>query len=193
MLELVSFASFCTRNTGYTRSRTTDRRTGSSGTAAPCSLETGPLAQEKAPGRVECAFVAGDLKAAFSLERFPSALHPFLPASLPPQPSSGVPKDPLMKHNSPQGPQPTGVAIFGQFPVLWPLLSGEQILGLDLPGEWVLGLHLPLGGSLPLPFSSSSLTAVNISRKWKRKKKDKSKRQNTIMWPFQNCMSLSKL
>lgn len=141
---------------------------------APCPWRLG-LSQEKAPGRVECAFVAGDLKAAFSLEFLPSALHSVLPSKPAPQPSSGVPKDPLMKHNSPQGPQPTGVAILGQFPVLWPLLSGEQILGLALPEEWVLGLDLSLGGSLTLPFSSSSPTAVNISRKWKRKKRQKKK------------------
>lgn len=78
-----------------------------------------------------------------------------------------------MKHNSLQGPQPTGVAIYGQFPVLWAWLSGEQILGLDLPGEWVLGLDLSLGGPLPLPLSSP--IAVNISTKWKRKRQKKKK------------------
>lgn len=85
-----------------------------------------------------------------------------------------------MKHNSPQGPQPTGVAIYGQFPVLWAWLSGEQILGLDLPGEWVLGLDLSLGGPLPLPLSSSSPIAVNISTKWKRKKKTKKKKISSL-------------
>lgn len=86
-----------------------------------------------------------------------------------------------MKHNSPQGPQPTGVAGLEQFPVLWARLSGEQILGLELPGEWVLGLDLSLGGPLtPPPLSSSSSSspiAVNISMKWKRKKKDKKERK----------------
>lgn len=86
-----------------------------------------------------------------------------------------------MKHNSPQGPQPTGVAGLEQFPVLWARLSGEQILGLELPGEWVLGLDLSLGGPLtPPPLSSSSSSspiAVNISMKWKRKKKKTKKKE----------------
>ncbi|CAI9169702.1 unnamed protein product [Rangifer tarandus platyrhynchus] len=82
-----------------------------------------------------------------------------------------------MKHNSPQGPKPTGVAIFEQFPVLWARLSGEQILGLELPGEWVLGLDLSLGGPLTPPSSSSSPIAVNISMKWKRKKKKRQKKK----------------
>lgn len=84
-----------------------------------------------------------------------------------------------MKHNSPQGPQPTGVAIFGQFPVLWAWLSGEQILGLDLPGEWVLGLDLSLGG----PLTPSSLLLLphcckyfNEMEKKKKKKKRKEKK-----------------
>lgn len=80
-----------------------------------------------------------------------------------------------MKHNSPQGPQPTGVAIFGQFPVLWARLSGEQILGLDLPGEWVLGLDLSLGG--PLTPSSLLLLLPHCCKYFnemeKKKKKDK--------------------
>lgn len=98
-----------------------------------------------------------------------------------------------MKHNSPQGPQPTGVAIFGQFPVLWAWLSGEQILGLDLPGEWVLGLDLSLGG----PLTPSSLLLLphcckyfNEMEKKKKKKKRKEKKISSLeatgsLWPSQ--------
>lgn len=85
-------------------------------------------------------------------------------------PSLGVTPD---EAQLPAGPQPTGVAIFGQFPVLWAGLSGEQIWGLGLPEEWVLGLDLSLGG--PLTPLSSSPIAVNISTKWKRKKKRQKK------------------
>lgn len=86
-----------------------------------------------------------------------------------------------MKHNSPQGPQPTGVAIFGQFPVLWARLSGEQILGLDLPGEWVLGLDLSLGGHL----TPSSLLLLPHCCKYfneteKKKKRQKKRKENLI-------------
>lgn len=85
-----------------------------------------------------------------------------------------------MKHNSPQGPQPTGVAVFEQFPVLWARLSGEQILGLELPGEWVLGLDLSLGG----PLTPSSLFLLLLFphcckyfNEMEKKKKDKKKRK----------------
>lgn len=90
-------------------------------------------------------------------------------------PSLGVTPD---EAQLPAGPQPTGVAIFGQFPVLWAGLSGEQIWGLGLPEEWVLGLDLSLGG--PLTPLSSSPIAVNISTKWKRKKKKTKKKSKKI-------------
>lgn len=64
-------------------------------------------------------------------------------------------------------PSPVGWAIWGAF---W---------GLGLPEEWVLGLDLSLGG--PVAPLSSSPIAVNISTKWKRKKKTKkSKKKNLI-------------
>lgn len=96
-----------------------------------------------------------------------------------------------MKHNSPQGPQPTGVAISGQFPVLWARLSGEQILGLDLPGEWVLGLDLSLGG----PLTPSSLLLLlphcckyfNEMEKKKKKTKKKKKRKSHHLKPPGAC------
>ena len=87
-----------------------------------------------------------------------------------------------MKHNSPQGPQPTGVAVFEQFPVLWARLSGEQILGLELPGEWVLGLDLSLGG----PLTPSSLFLLLLFphcckyfNEMEKKKKDKKKERKS--------------
>lgn len=91
-----------------------------------------------------------------------------------------------MKHNSPQGPQPTGVAIFGQFPVLWARLSGEQILGLDLPGEWVLGLDLSLGGHLT---PSSLLLLPHCCKYFNKmeKKKKKKKRKSHHLKPPGAC------
>lgn len=97
-----------------------------------------------------------------------------------------------MKHNSPQGPQPTGVAISGQFPVLWARLSGEQILGLDIPGEWVLGLDLSLGGHL----TPSSLLLLlphcckyfnEMEKKKKDKKKKKKERKSHHLKPPGAC------
>ena len=89
-----------------------------------------------------------------------------------------------MKHNSPQGPQPTGVAIFEQFPVLWAWLSGEQILGLDLPGEWVLGLDLSLGGPLtpssPLLLPHCCKYFNEMEKKKKRQKKKKRKKISSL-------------
>lgn len=46
----------------------------------------GPLAQEKAPGERNGAFVAGGLKVEFSLKLLSSALHPCLPSK--PAPSA---------------------------------------------------------------------------------------------------------
>jgi hypothetical protein len=82
-----------------------------------------------------------------------------------------------MKHNSLQGPQPTGVATSGWFPVLWAWPSGEQILGLDLPGEWVLGLDLSLGG--PLTLSSLLPHCCKYFNEMEKKKK-KTKKKNLI-------------
>lgn len=148
-----------------------DRWTGSPRTTVPCSLETGAFGPGESPRREEWCICSWWFKGGIFSEA------PFLcSSSLPPQqacplspsqvhpmtPSLGVTPD---EAQLPAGPPAHRVAIFGQFPVLWARLSGEQILGLDLPGEWVRGLDLSLGGSLPLPLFSSSPIAVNISTK----------------------------
>lgn len=88
-----------------------------------------------------------------------------------------------MKHNSLQGPQPTGVAGLEQFPVLWARLSAIGGADFGSGAPWGVGPGLgsfPRGPSYPPPLSSSSSSspiAVNISMKWKRKKKDKKERK----------------
>lgn len=93
---------------------------------------------------------------------------PSTPRVHPMTPSLGVTPD---EAQLPAGPQPTAVAIFGQFPVLWAGLSGEQMWGLGLPEEWVLGLDLSLGGPLTLLFLPYCCKYFNKMEKEKKRQK----------------------
>lgn len=70
---------------GCTRSRRTDGQVPPA-LQFPAPWRRGPLAQEKAPGERNGAFVAGGLKVEFSLKLLSSALHPCLPSK--PAPSA---------------------------------------------------------------------------------------------------------
>lgn len=91
-------------------------------------------------------------------------------------PSLGVTPD---EAQLPEGPPAHRGGHIWAVPILWAWLSGEQILGLDLPREWVLGLDLSLGGLLSFPLSFSPV-AVNISKKWKRQKKKERKKISSL-------------
>lgn len=101
---------------------------------------------------------------------------PSTPRVHPMTPSLGVTPD---EAQLPAGPQPTAVAIFGQFPVLWAGLSGEQMWGLGLPEEWVLGLDLSLGGPLTLLFLPYCCKYFNKMEKEKKRQK-KSKKISSL-------------
>lgn len=94
-------------------------------------------------------------------------------------PSLGVTPD---EAQLPEGPPAHRGGHIWAVPILWAWLSGEQILGLDLPREWVLGLDLSLGGLLSFPLSFSPV-AVNISKKWKRQKKKKERKSHHLKPP----------
>lgn len=105
---------------------------------------------------------------------------PSTPRVHPMTPSLGVTPD---EAQLPAGPQPTAVAIFGQFPVLWAGLSGEQMWGLGLPEEWVLGLDLSLGGPLTLLFLPYCCKYFNKMEKEKKKTKKKVRKSHHLKPP----------
>lgn len=93
-----------------------------------------------------------------------------------------------MKHNSPKGPQPTGVAIFGQFQSCGLSYLGSRFWVWISLGSGSWAWIFSLGGPCSLPLSSS-LIAVNISTKWKRQKKKRKKisslEATRSLWPSQ--------
>lgn len=105
---------------------------------------------------------------------------PSTPRVHPMTPSLGVTPD---EAQLPAGPQPTAVAIFGQFPVLWAGLSGEQMWGLGLPEEWVLGLDLSLGGPLTLLFLPYCCKYFNKMEKEKKRQKKKVRKSHHLKPP----------
>lgn len=166
--------------------------------ATPCSLETGASGSGESPrasGMCICGwwFKGRISSEAPSLHSSPLPLqHPcsLSPTQVQPMtPSVGATPD---EAQLPAGPPATGVAIFGQVPVLWaPAIWGTDS-GSGSPQRVVLRLDLSLGSSLPLQFFSSSPTTVNISRKWKRKKKRQKKKMEYNDVAFSKLYELIK-